>query len=130
MSTRCVGRTMCARETRLRRAADGDTGSVAAEFAVVLPAVMIVLALCAGALTAATHQVRLQDAAADAARLAARGEPASRVVSTVSAAVAGAGAAVRPHDELVCVDASAHLTIGGIVSIPIRATSCALAGGL
>ncbi|NNH05284.1 hypothetical protein HLA99_15670, partial [Microbacterium ulmi] len=52
----------------------GERGSATAEFAIALPAVGLVLLLGAGALAAGATTVRLQDAAADAARLAARGE--------------------------------------------------------
>ena len=52
----------------------GDRGSVAAELAFALPAVVLALLLGAGALGAAARQVSLQDAAADAARLLGRGK--------------------------------------------------------
>ena len=42
-----------------------DRGSVVAEFAVALPAVLVVLLVGVGALAAASRQVRLQDAVAD-----------------------------------------------------------------
>ena len=69
------------------RGLGGDRGSVVAEFAVALPAVIVVVLFSVAALTASAQQVRLQDAAADAARLAARGEPTGRVEGTVAAAV-------------------------------------------
>ena len=62
----------------IRRGLGDDRGSVVAEFAVALPAVALVLLLGAGALGACAQQVRLQDAAADAARLVARGESDAR----------------------------------------------------
>ncbi|HEY6797413.1 MAG TPA: TadE family type IV pilus minor pilin [Kineosporiaceae bacterium] len=51
-----------------------DAGSVTAEFAIALPAVMLVLALGLGSLQAALVQLRCVDAARAAARFAARGE--------------------------------------------------------
>jgi Flp pilus assembly protein TadG len=59
---------------------------VTAEFAVALPAVVLVLVLGVSALSAAGRQVRLQDAAADAARLVGRGEDPARAGSAVAAA--------------------------------------------
>jgi hypothetical protein len=103
-----------------------DRGSVVAEFAVALPAVALVLLLGIGALAAGARQVRLEDAAADAARLAARGESWSRVEATIAAAVAGGGARVETRDDLVCVIASAP----ALLAIRLSATSCALDGGL
>ena len=55
-----------------------DRGAVAAEFAVALPALVLVIALGVGALSAGSRQVRLQDAVADAARLAAREDDPGR----------------------------------------------------
>lgn len=102
----------------------GDRGSATAEFAVAMPAVVIVLVLGAGALAAGGTAVRLQDATADAARLVARGESHARAADAVTAAVPGASTSIAGRGDLVCVEASAgvHLTI-------VSASSCALDGG-
>lgn len=105
-----------------------DRGSVTAEFAVVLPAVVLVLALGAGVLGACGRQVRLQDAAADAARLVARGEADRRAAAVVADAVAGATTAIEYRGDLVCVEASASAGVP-LISVAVRADSCALAGG-
>ncbi|MEU1970900.1 TadE family type IV pilus minor pilin [Microbacterium sp. NPDC019599] len=105
----------------------GDRGSVVAEFAVALPAVLLVLLLGMGALAAGATHVRLQDAAADAARVVGRGEPAEAASRVVSAAVSGAAAVVDRPGDLVCVTATAP---AGIASLTLSARSCALAGGL
>jgi len=107
-----------------RRRPMGERGAVAAEFAVALPAVALVVLLAGGALGACSLQVRLQDAAADAARLAARGEDAGRVTQAVAAV--GGTAAVSARGDLVCVTASAA---AGIIPATLTATSCALDGG-
>ena len=104
----------------------GDRGSVVAEFAVALPAVVLVLLLGAGALGAGARQVRLQDAAADAARLAARGEAPSRITAVVLSEVPGATSTIEQRGDLVCVTASAD----AVLPLTLTATSCALAGGL
>jgi Flp pilus assembly protein TadG len=103
-----------------------DRGAVVAEFAVALPAIVLVLALGVGALAGAARQVRLQDAVADAARLSARGESDQRARDAVSAAVAGASVEIAPRGDLVCVRASASALFG----FRIEATGCALGGGL
>jgi Flp pilus assembly protein TadG len=119
-------------DKRLRRGADkrlrlgADSGAVVAEFAVALPAIVLVLVLGVGALAGAARQVRLQDAVADAARLSARGESDQRARDAVSAAVAGASVEIAPQGDLVCVSASASALFG----FQIRATGCALGGGL
>jgi Flp pilus assembly protein TadG len=106
-----------------------DRGSVTAEFAVVLPAVVIVLALGIGGLGAAARVVRLQDAAADAARLAGRGEDAGRAAEAVTRAVDGATASVEDRGDLVCVVATAPAPVLPVALPPLTATACALSGG-
>lgn len=104
----------------------GERGSVTAEFAVTLPAVILVVLFGVGALGAGARQVRLQDASADAARLVARGESSDRAAAVVAAA--GGTAVIEPRGDLVCVTASAPASLPGLP--PSSATSCALAGGL
>ncbi len=110
----------------MRRRPGGDAGSVVAEFAVALPAIALVLVLAMAALDASGRQVRLQDAAADAARLAGRGEAAERVHGVIAAAVPGAVSEIEQRGDLVCVSASVSATL----PLTLTATSCALAGGL
>lgn len=100
----------------------GDRGSVTAEFAIALPAAVLVLALGAAILAACGHQVRLQDAAADAARLAGRGET-DRGMALV--ADVGGTASVSRENELVCVTATASAG-APLVGVMLRARSCAL----
>ncbi|MDR2998073.1 MAG: hypothetical protein LBU78_08130 [Microbacterium sp.] len=115
--------------SRGRRMPD-ERGSVAAELAIAVPAVLLVMMLGVGALAAAARQVALQDAAADAARLLGRGESTGRAFGAVSAAVDGAGAASEQRGDLICVTATADLSVGRVISVPLRASSCALSGGL
>ncbi|WP_460720064.1 TadE family type IV pilus minor pilin [Microbacterium aureliae] len=98
-----------------------------AEFAVALPAVVLVLAFGLGALGTGVRHVQLQDAAADAARLAARGESPERVSAAVSAAVPGASATRTVREDLVCVTATAPAPLA--ILGEVRATGCALDGG-
>lgn len=90
-----------------------------AEFAVAVPAVLLVLAACLGGLRLGTERLRVVDAAAQAARLAALGE-----------AQAATGAPVvsqRRSGETVCVTLRREVPLLG-VPIPIEETACALAG--
>ncbi|MGW9112539.1 TadE family type IV pilus minor pilin [Microbacterium sp. NPDC055683] len=116
---------------RVRRRAGGraadERGSVTAELAVALPAVVLVTALGIAGLGAASLQVRLQDAAADAARLIARGEDEGRAAGVV--ATAGGALSIAHQGDLVCATARADARIGSL-AVPLAATSCALAGGL
>lgn len=98
-----------------------------AEFATVIPAVLLVLAACLASLQLSTQQVRLQQAAAMAARSVARGEG----VEASSALVPGSTMQVEHRGELACVTASARgSTVGGLIgAFTVSASSCALDGG-
>lgn len=111
----------------MRSRSRADRGSVTAEFAIALPAVVLVLAACLGAGQAVALQVRVQDAAAAAARQLARGDPgAARAL--VSRLVPGASVTANPRADLVCATVAAHP--GGLLSAMwVTATSCALAEG-
>jgi hypothetical protein len=107
----------------------GERGSVAAELALGLPAVVLALLLGAGALGAASRQVALQDASADAARLLGRGEAAGAARRVVGAAVPGADISTSRSGDLVCVTATFDASIGALMRLPLQASSCALDGG-
>lgn len=115
---------------RSHRQLGGERGSVAAELAVALPAALLALLFGVGALSAAATQVSLQDAAADAARLLGRGESAARAAGAVRASVADAQLSSRTSGDMICATTAVDLRVGRIISIPLRASSCALAGGL
>jgi hypothetical protein len=114
----------------MRDQGDRERGSVAAELALALPAVVLTLLLGAGVLGAASRQVALQDAAADAARLLGRGEDAGRASGVVAGAVPGASMSSVASGDLICVTARADVAVGSVIRLPLEAASCALAGGL
>ena len=101
-----------------------------AEFAAVIPAVLLVLAICLGALQLAGIQLRLQDAAADASRALARGDGEAVATARVAQAVPGAALSVRRQSDLVCVEARATGGMGAIFGLTVTAAGCALDGGL
>lgn len=106
----------------------GEEGSATAEFAVVAPAVVLIVALTVGGLAAAGRQVRLEQGVAQAARLAARGESADSVAAVVAAVAGGAVRGVEDAGDLVCVTATAPA--GLPLPVPdLRARSCALSDG-
>lgn len=96
-----------------------------AEFAIALPAVVLVLAACLGAGQVVALQVRVQDAAAVAARQLARGDPGA-ASALASRLVPGASVTPSTQADLVCATVSAHPT-GLLSAVPVLATSCALA---
>lgn len=109
---------------------DAERGSVAAELALALPAVLLTLLLGAGALGAGARQVTLQDAVADAARLLGRGESSAIAYAAVTASVNDAEVSSELRGDLSCVSARADVAIGRFIRIPLTASSCALSGGL
>lgn len=114
---------------RSRSAAD-DHGGVSVEFAVALPVVVLVLGACLGAIGLGAQQVRLQDAAADAARGLGRGDAAAVVAEGAQRSAPGARVSSTTSGGLVCVrvtaPARAPVPLGGWT---LAARACALAGG-
>lgn len=88
-----------------------------------VPAVLLVLAACLGGLRIGTERLRVVDAAAQAARLAARGDAPGPAAD----AVGGRLESVRAQDETVCATVSVDVPVLG-APIPLTATGCALAG--
>lgn len=94
-----------------RRAGPRERGSVTAETAVALPALVMVLAAALWAVTVVGAQLRCVDAARAGARAAARGEAPEAVRSAVlRAAPAGSRVAVELGPAVTRVD----------VSVPVR----------
>jgi len=107
-----------------------DDGSVVAEFAIALPAVMVVLALLIGGVQVGGTRLRAQDAAADAARSWARGDSGAVVAARVQRQVPGAQVTRSVRADLVCATVRARPAGAlGRAGLTVSATSCALAGG-
>lgn len=105
-----------------------ERGSATAEFAVVIPAVCLVLAVCLSGLQLATRQLQVQDGAALAARSAGRGENPSMVINQV---MPGAVLSSEHRGNLVCVRVEvAGPPLAVLLGFgSVTATSCALADG-
>jgi Flp pilus assembly protein TadG len=93
-------------------------GSITAEFAAVIPAVLLVLACSLAGIQLAAQQLRLQDAAATTARSLARGDTPPPIAATI---------ATREEGNLLCAVLTQAAT--GILPLELTAESCALAGG-
>jgi len=113
--------------TRMLR---GERGSATAELAVAFPAVLGVLALLLGGVQVAALQVRVQDAAADAARGLGRGDGAGVVQSRLAAQVPGATLSTWIDGELRCVRVEVA-PAGPVAALGLRAGAgaCALDDG-
>jgi hypothetical protein len=106
------------------RAGD-DTGGAAAEFAVAMPAVMLVLVVLLGGVQAGGLQLRAYDAAADAARSWSRGDDAATVAARLERQLPGASVMRSTRGDLVC----ATVTVASRLGIGVRGWACALGGG-
>ena len=113
---------------RCRFRGDGgrDRGSVTAELAIALPAVVLVLAFCLSGVRVAGQQLRLQDAAAAAARSLARGDDAQAAAARL---VPGSSVSASERGDIVCARVSARASLAGPIGVDLRASSCALGGG-
>jgi hypothetical protein len=107
-----------------------ERGSAVAEFAIALPAVMLVLATLIGGVQVAGVQLRAQDAAADAARSWARGDTGGAIIARLQRQLPGAGVVRAARGDLVCATVRAR-PAGPLVrlGLTVSASSCALAGG-
>ena len=105
-----------------------EIGSATAEFAVLMPAVCLVLAVCLSGVQLATHQLQLHDAAALAARSAGRGGSPSALVGQL---VPGASVHSERRGNLVCVYVAAQgAPVASLLGFgTVNATGCALADG-
>jgi hypothetical protein len=106
----------------------GERGSVTAEFAAALPAVVLLLALALGALSVGSQSVRVQDAAGLAARALARGESLAAAAGLAGSLVPSAAIAQADRGGLVCAIVTARAP-GLLAALELRAESCALAEG-
>ncbi len=99
-----------------------------AEFAVVLPAALMVLALAVGSIMLATHRLVLSSAASEVARLEARGDSAA-----AGARLGELGAAVNAQRHslgvLHCVTLSSAPMGGLLARIAVSAKGCAAMSG-
>jgi hypothetical protein len=108
-----------------------EEGTVTAEFAAALPAVVLVLALALGAIQAAGLQLRVVDAASIAARSLGRGEPGGVADGRVAALIGSHEYSSSSEGDFVCASVSAPIVFGtlGSTGLTVSARSCALGGG-
>ena len=94
-----------------------DRGSVSAEVAVALPALLAVFGICLNGLMAGVQHLVLTDQTAAVARLVSRGT----TLDQAQALVGARDVTAHPDGDLICVVANRSLGI-----FPVTARSCAL----
>ena len=114
---------------RLRSPAEAhqDEGAITAEFAVALPAVIGVLALCLAAVSAFSTHTILVSLSSDSARGWARGQPWSQVQERAEGLRPGILVAGNETERERCVTLSMPLRLGSWIQLglQIEETSCA-----
>ncbi|MGA5166356.1 MULTISPECIES: TadE family type IV pilus minor pilin [Streptomyces] len=111
-----------------RSDAGGDRGSVTAEAATALPALVLFTMALVWALMAAAAQIQCVDAARVGARAVARSEPRAEAVAAArSAAPGGARVAVERTGDLWRVRVEAPAPGPGSLRLTLRAEAAALA---
>ena len=90
---------------------------------------LVVLACCLGAVQVVGQQVRLTDAAADVARLLARGDGAGPASGLLAAVAPGTALAEERQGEFVCARLSEPSAFAPFAAagLTLAARSCALA---
>jgi len=109
-----------------------DHGSVTAEFAVVLPAVILILIVALQVLSFQSARMGLIELAAESARAVARGEDSTVVESLVKDAVVNPKPTwvIQHKDFELCVEFTQNQSLAGLGLINLVETQCARKSGL
>lgn len=109
-----------------RPAGDGESGSATVEAALAVCTVVIVLAMALAGSAAVLAQLRCTDAAREAARLVARGEPEQAEQAARRVAPTGARIAVHVQGDEVIVEVAAEPGGGILPGLSVRAEAVAV----
>ena len=108
---------------------DRELGSVTAEFAIILPAVILILITGIQVLGIQSSRVKVIGLAAESARAIARGEDQLLVDSLIAERAFGSKVEIQHLDLSVCVVISTSSKIG-MLDLPISEKACARKSGL
>lgn len=108
----------------LRELRVDERGTVTAEFAVTVPAVLLVLGLVVGAVQLSAQRVALTGLAGDVARLEARGD-AGLAVARISRYVASPTISRSNDGRILCVSATTGPKAGILSALRVTGTGCA-----
>ena len=97
-----------------------ENGSVTAEFALVLPAAFMVIAISIGALSVQVERMRLVSVTAELARASARGEPEEVVGKLYAKALAGQSLSYSTDGKFSCVEISRQVQLLGLPGFSLR----------
>ena len=100
------------------RKSPAEEGVITAEFAVALPAVTVLLALCLGAASTGVAQLKVEESARTAARAAARGDSEAQIRSAVSRIDPAQSVQISVYPDAVAADAGRAREVHVRVSRP------------
>ena len=97
-----------------------EEGVITAEFAVALPAVTVVLALCLGAASTGVAQLKVEESARTAARAAARGDSEAQIRSAVSRIDPAQSVQISVSPDAVASDGAVAADAGRTREVHVR----------
>lgn len=109
-----------------------ESGSVTAEFAVVLPAVFMIIAIAIGALSLQVERMRLVGLAAELARASGRGESEQAIRQVFDERLVGRRVEYSSDGSFSCAEVSTEVELLGLPSFGLRLADrqCARTVGL
>ena len=107
-----------------------QSGSITAEFAVILPTVMTILFLGIQILAIQSDRMKLISLATDAARAISRGEDPEVVDELLAERDLRAKIDIQHLEQSICVNALKSYRLAGFIGFPIEEFQCARKSGL
>ena len=109
-----------------------DAGAVTAEFAVVLPAVFMILAVSVLSISAQVERLKMVSVAGMISRAAARGEPAETLNQVFAGLLEGRNWQISNQGLFVCVELTRQVGLSSLPDFGLRLaeTQCARKMGL
>jgi hypothetical protein len=107
-----------------------QSGSVTAEFAVILPTVMTILFFSIQILAAQSNRMKLISLATDAARAISRGEDPQVVDELLAERGIRAKVDVQHLEQSICVKVLQSYRLAGFIGFPIEEIQCVRKSGL
>jgi len=107
-----------------------EVGSVTAEFALIVPAALLILILAISTLSFQTQRNYLVEATAAGARELARGETTTSLDELLSEYKLNPRVAIEHRNFLVCLELTIQAKLSWLGSIPISERQCARKSGL
>jgi len=117
---------------RQPRPTNSDQGSVVAEFVLVLPVVILIMAITLGSLALQIERQKMVTVASAFSRGIARGEPLEKLRQVFQRQLEGRTFRLFDRDQLACVELGAELQLPGLGGLPLSIgdTECARKLGL